>query len=258
MTTYEDLFRRDMDCYLKEYRDKLATNVRNGLTIESWKDVRDTLLFDFPKLRECYAAHGREQDTPRDLQSEKAKLGRMLAGAMASIRNDMWDVHPKPCLSKAVADAIEAGGGQVALEQRGARLAVHVARMRGWRHITDEQRGMAADAIDYARNWIKQTPITAIGNHHKRDLSNHPMMLELGGLKPGQQMSFTYRSKEAAKEDQSYVAWFAQALGWYKTVPDGRRPYATSTEEDLAALEWTLTIQRLDTSKPLPVSRKRG
>ena len=53
MATYEDLFRRDMDCFLAEYRDQLATNVRNGKTVDSWKDVRDTLLFDYPRLREC-------------------------------------------------------------------------------------------------------------------------------------------------------------------------------------------------------------
>ncbi len=255
MTTYEDLFRKEMDCFLKEYRDKLATNVRNGLSINSWKDVRDTLLFDFPKLRECYIAHGREQDVPRDEQSEKAKLGRMLAGAMASIRKDMWDVHPVTVvnnLSLSVTKAIEDGGGQPCTRPIAAAQAAHVARMRGIDVAT------LAKEQDYERNWIRQTPIRNIVERCRPDLTNHPMVLELVALKPGQQMGFIYPNMDLAKEDQRRIAYFAEMLGWYKTIPDRRRPYATKIEKDGITFQCTLTIQRLDTDKPLPISKHRG
>jgi len=138
--------------------------------------------------------------------------------------------------------------------------------MRGYHHVTDDERNRAADEIEYAKNWILKSAVTKINQKPKKDLSNHPLMKELDHLKPGEEIAFYYANKVYAKDDQSKIAWMAHTLGWYNVVPNGRRPYTTKIEEvydeDIGPIDgttyWKLTVQRLSTSEPLPVSRKKG
>lgn len=241
-TTFEDTFLKELDGFLKEFKDHLAINVRNGASPDCWKDIRDMLLIDYPRLRDCYSAHGIENAYPKDEQSEKARLGRQLAGAMAHIWKDMYDVKP------------------IAAKKNG-KCAESINK---YRHITDKERNLNADKLaEYAvqaRNWIAKTPITKTNDKPKQHISQHPMLTDLAEVKPGEQISFIYKSRELAREDQAKIAYFVKALGWYNGIQDRRRPYSTSvtTHDTKEYVAWKLTIKRLDTSRPLPVVRQRG
>jgi hypothetical protein len=237
-TTFEDMFRKDMDAFMKEFRDRLATSIRNGGDIESWKNIRNNLLFDYPRLRQCYTKHGIEHELPIEKQSEEAKLGRWLAGAMHSVRDDMYDVRP---IKHQSTTTFHASKEDLACsEVRGLKMAAAV------------------------HNWIRQTAVTSTVQRPERHVSEHPLLEELVVLKPGEEMGFFYRSKKLAMKDQSSVAYFAKMLGWYKTVPDGRRPYSTNIKDESddgnpnQEKLFRLTVRRLDTSIALPIVMKRG
>jgi len=225
MTTYEDMFRRELDNFTGEFRNKLAANIRNGIGAECWRDIRDSLLIDYPKLRDCYSAHGLEHTLPIEQQSEKARLGRQFAGAMSSVRRDMYDVKPIKKPTHTIFD-------------------------------TNYFNSLPSNG----QKWVSKTPITKIQEKPKQHISQHPMMTELAEVKPGEEISFIYMTRDEARDDQSKVAYFVKALGWYKSIQDGRRPYSTSisTHQTKQIDAWKLTIKRLDTSQPLPVVMQRG
>jgi len=226
MITYEDTYRKELDNFIKEFRDRLTANKHTGIDNEYWRITRDELLIDYPKLRECYSMHGSELGLPIEMRSEKARFGRQFAGAMYSVRKNMYGVRP--------------------IKEKATHTVFNI----------DYFNSLPSNN----QKWISKTPITKTQEKPKQHISQHPMMTELAEVKPGEEISFIYITKEEARDDQSKVAYFIKALGWYKSIQNGHRPYATNIaiHQTKQINAWKLTIRHLDTSQPLPVVLQRG
>lgn len=90
MNTNFETFQHELDSFSMEFSRKLAEAGDKGINLEdSWRSIRDVVLFDYPTLRTCYDAHGEERHRKLDDQSYSARLGRRFAAAMTKIRKDI-------------------------------------------------------------------------------------------------------------------------------------------------------------------------
>lgn len=234
--TLSTAFQRELDPFIVEFQDKLRCECKKGTPLnKAWRMTRDMLLIDYPLLRETYAAHGEEYMFPLYDQSPKAKLGRVLAGQLHTIRDKLEEELDTKNLCQSSSP--------------------------GFHEST--RRTQARDK----KPWTKAPEIRPSNKQtvNTKYIYADEMIDKLNEVKQGQEIVFTFDSKENAIQARSFLGHNMDRTNWYKDVPAGKRPWATKLEEipridpmtNNSAPYWELTVIHLEARWYKTIQKKR-
>lgn len=193
----QQTFRYDMESFITEFEDVMRSGMKQGIPSNRiWRNVRDTLLIDFPLLREAYSAHGIERNRPIEEQSISARLGRIIAGHMYHVRQE--------------------------LDAEFSDIKVPTEAMPSEKVQLSPSSAWAKPPV------ITTSPATAARS--KYPLADE-MLDKLSLVKPGQEIVFTFKTRGEAINGRSFVAHNLDRAGWYDDVSSGKRPYATTIRQ---------------------------